>query len=153
MSSSNKRRKTTDAEHGIVLRMPDGLEVSLPMGQCTRAGDAVCYMEDAHPLPSNWTHRVSWGGVALRSSGFLSSGKDYSITAQECPLQVWGTPCVFLAQLSSGKVVAWGAAFVCGDISSVKGELEQGTERVWSTFGAFLAQPSSGEAVAWGDAG
>ena len=43
MSSSNKRGKTTHAEHGFVLRMLDGFQVSLPEGQSTRAGDVVCY--------------------------------------------------------------------------------------------------------------
>jgi len=41
-------------------------------------------------------------------------------------MEVWGNRFAFLAQLRSGKVVAWGHRDYGGDISGVKAELEHG---------------------------
>ena len=57
-------------------------------------------------------------------------------------VKIWSTRHAFVAQLRNGKVVAWGDRDYSGDISGVKGDLEQGIENSWSTCFAFLAQLS-----------
>ena len=65
---------------------------------------------------------------------------------------MWSTDGAFLARLSDGSVIAWGAAGIGADISDVKAQLEGGIEDVWSTGYAFLARLSDGSVIAWGNA-
>merc|ERR1712157_549553 len=67
-------------------------------------------------------------GVEVGKENLQEEIRKLKGTTHEKIEKVWSTHNAFVAQLKNGKVVAWGDRDAGGDISGVKGDLEQGIE-------------------------